>query len=247
MCHPTFLAIAKYSHAPQASFVRQHLQLLFDSKRYITLSGASSTPSARLPFVNLLEALFVGSPYASCQPNFIEPLLPLYRGTLALSDRKALGIFKLFESQRRVSVTSVLRYWSDSGAATGGKSLDAVLSLDAGKVMATCCAFPLRRELVGASEDESKQTADPVEEGEGLYDPAFVLPMLGAALVEGEMSGLDWVEVLRGNALGLAVCALASRDAGMRTLAGWVLARALATVQVGWVGFSSHSIASFVA
>jgi nucleolar pre-ribosomal-associated protein 1 len=113
--------------------------------------------------------------------------------------------------------------------------------------MATCCAFPLRRELVGASEDESKQTADPVEEGEGLYDPAFVLPMLGAALVEGEMSGLDWVEVLRGNALGLAVCALASRDAGMRTLAGWVLARALATVQVGWVGFSSHSIASFVA
>jgi nucleolar pre-ribosomal-associated protein 1 len=133
----------------------------------------------------------------------------------------------------------VLRYWSASGAATGGKSLDAVLSLDAGKVMATCCAFPLRRELVGASEVESKRTAV-VEEGEGVYDPAFVLPMLGAALVEGEMGGLDWVEVLRGNALGLTVCALASRDARMRTLAAWVLARALATVQVGWVGLGSH-------
>jgi nucleolar pre-ribosomal-associated protein 1 len=152
-----------------------------------------------------------------------------YRGSLALADRKLLGLFQLFEVQRKISVASVLCYWSANGASVR-RSLDALLSLDPGKVMATCCAFPLHRSLANhgkASEHEGGKDV-----AEGLYDPSFVLPLLGATLVEGDVRGLDWVEILRSNVLGLAACALASRDHGMRMMGGWVLSMSIAAIEV---------------
>ena len=68
--------------------------------------------------------------------------------------------------------------------------------------------------------------------GEGLYDPAFVLPLFAAVLQEG-LSGLDWVEMLRTNVSGLAVMSLSSRDAGMRRLGGHILARTMVVLGVG--------------
>ena len=47
------------------------------------------------------------------------------------------------------------------------------------------------------------------------------------------LTGLDWVEVLRSNVLGVAVCALSSRDPGMRDLAGYSLGHTIKIIEVG--------------
>lgn len=184
-------------------------------------------------------------------------------------------MWQTFESVRHLSVASILRNWSANGLSglTGaGKALDALVSLDGGRVMATCVNFPLRRTLGVQDQDEPQQptpygqtkqvkvkTDEPWGEQEQKgYDPVFVLNLLGGVLAASEvppgkeqdgeerygqeeeesqewqyqLSGLDWVEIIRSDTLGVVVCALASRDAEMRRLAGHVLARVLAQIQV---------------
>lgn len=175
-------------------------------------------------------------------------------------------MWQTFETIRHLSVYSVLSNWSANGLGGNGsgRALDALLSLDSSRVMATCATFPLRRSLAVQEEDadgqgggrgQGKQWGDKEEKG---YDPVFVLNLLGAVLAasavppksEGEegvgaanyeeeeaepvyrLSGLDWVEILRSDTLGLAVCAMASRDEGVRRLAGYVLGRSVAQIQV---------------
>lgn len=50
--------------------------------------------------------------------------------------------------------------------------------------------------------------------------------------LEDKLSGLDWVEILRSNVLGLAVCSLASRDTAMRALGRAVLAKTMELIEV---------------
>ena len=106
----------------------------------------------------------------------------------------------------------------------GQRAFDALISLEGGKVFATCTTFPLRRGL-------RSDVVDTGHEVESLYDPAFVLPLFAAAL-SSTLTGLDWVELLRSNVLGLAVCSLASRDVDMRNLGGYVLSKAMKLISV---------------
>ncbi|WVQ84141.1 hypothetical protein IAT38_006288 [Cryptococcus sp. DSM 104549] len=213
----------------KASFLRQQLQALLSTSTYTqcTITSPPPPPSLRQTFTRLLHALFSASTYVSCSsPAFIEPLLALYRGTLSEADRRVLHMFQLFEGYRKVSVASVMRYWSANGVmGGGGKSFDALTSLDAGKVFATCQAYPLRRTLRGWGHPSE----DP-EEGSEVYDPVFVMGLFIASMHEG-MRGLDWVELLRSNVLGLTVCGLASRDVEVRSVAGYALGKAMVMVQ----------------
>lgn len=136
-------------------------------------------------------------------------------------------MLQLFEGYRRISIVSIMRYWNANGVlGIGGKSLDALTSLDPQKVFATCQAYPLRRQLRGWG----KIATDP-EEGEGLYDPVFVMGLFVASMHEG-MRGLDWVEVLRSNVLGLTVCGLSSRDKEVRSVASYALAKTMSLIEV---------------
>jgi nucleolar pre-ribosomal-associated protein 1 len=179
---------------------------------------------------------------------------------LHITDRLILGMWQTFESVRHLSVASVISHWSAAGARPGsgagaGKAFDALQGMDAGRMMATCTSFPLRRSL--AVQDPQSQSRRSGErdrgeewEGEGTekdtsnsknrpYDPVFVLSLLGAVLSGAEeytLSGLDWVEVVRSDALGVVVCALAARDEGLRRLAGWVLGRVVFMCQVSTSG-----------
>ena len=171
-----------------------------------------------MSIVNLIHALFKVSPYASCQPNFLSLLLPLYRGSLSVSDKQILSLFQLFESNRHLSTASLLKCWSPSGVVGAQRAFDTLIALDHGKIFATCIAFPLRRALRGHDNDKS--------DGHGLYDPAFILP-LSLAVLDEKLTGLEWVEFLRSNAIGLSVCSLASRDAPMRALGRKVLGRTM--------------------
>lgn len=209
----------------KASFVRQHLQALLSSPALITLSETTSTPEARLPFVQLYSALFTASTYVSCQPNFVEPLVPLYRGTMSEADLVILDMFQLFESVRRVSIASVLRSWSSSGLTGTDKAFDAFTSLDPGKVNNTCASFPLRRSL-GAGVPAS-------DHNDRIYDPVFVLALFGATLMEKDLTGLEWVEVMRSGGLGIVVSALSSRDQRLREYANWLLSKTFSLISVG--------------
>jgi nucleolar pre-ribosomal-associated protein 1 len=212
----------------KASFVRVHLSALLASSAINTLSETTSTAEARLPFIGLYSALFYASTYVSCQPNFIEPLLSLYRGTMSEPDRKVLDMFLTFESVRKVSVASILRSWSSSGLTGTERAFDAFTSLDAGKVNNTCALFPLRRQL-GAPGDQQKK----VEFNERIYDPVLILALYGGTMTEKGLSGLEWVEVMRCGGLGIIVCALSSRDRNMREYANWLLAKTFSAISVG--------------
>nr|XP_019048954.1 hypothetical protein I302_02734 [Kwoniella bestiolae CBS 10118]OCF27884.1 hypothetical protein I302_02734 [Kwoniella bestiolae CBS 10118] len=210
----------------KASFIRQQLQALLASSAYNRCIDSTCPASTRLNFIRLLHSLFSASTYVSCQPNFIEPLVPLYRGSLSESDRLILNMFQLFEGYRKLSISSILRYWSASGIiGSGNRSFDALTSLDAQKVFATCQAYPLRRPLRGYGKSDQNP-----ENGEALYDPVFVMNLLASTMSEGTVTGLDWVEILRSNALGLTICGLSSRDKDLRAVAGYTLAKAYSLI-----------------
>lgn len=211
-----FAALLSSRAMLKASFVRHQLQALVVSRTMPKLALPSAEKPLRDAFIQLVHALFLANTYVSAQPNFVEPLLPLYRGTLGTADVLLLHIFSAFEGQRKLSTTSILRHWH-AGGGVSQRALDALLSLDPAKVFATCSAFPLRRKFDATSEADSN---------EDIYDPVFVLSLLSATLSE-DLGGLDWVEILRTNVLGLAICALGSRDAAMRTVASHTLSTAV--------------------
>lgn len=210
----------------KASFVRVHLSALLDSTMINLLSETTSTEDARAPFIGLYSALFYGSTYVSCQPNYVEPLLSLYRGTMSTADRKILDMFQTFESVRKVSIASILRSWSSSGLTGTERAYDAFTSLDAGKVNNTCASFPLRRGVARKTDMASN---------ERIYDPVFVMALYGATMSENTekgLSGLEWVEIMRCGGLGIIVSALSSRDKNMREYANWLLAKTFSAISV---------------
>lgn len=218
------------------------LGMLFAAPIYSKVASTSeSTILARPGYVKLISALFQANPYISCQPNFVEQLLPLYKGTLSPSDQSILGLFQVFEGYRRLSVGSVLNKWSSSGMGSGGRAFDSLIGLDSNKILATSLAFPLRRTLreqkTTSSSQTSKVQVEETEETE-LYDPSFVLPLFNSVLQE-ENTGLDWVEILRSNILGLVVASLSSRNEEMRALGGFLLSKTTSTLKVSSRAFQA--------
>nr|ODN91496.1 hypothetical protein L204_05480 [Cryptococcus depauperatus CBS 7855] len=210
----------------KASFLRQQLQALFSSRVYTQSTLTSFPPPLRLSFIHLLHAIFCSSTYVSCQPSFIEPLISLYRGTMSEADRRVLHMLQQFEGYRRVSIGSLMHFWNGAGVVgIGNRVLDALTSLDSQKVFATCQNFPLRRQLRGWGESWCAS-----EQDESIYDPVFVMGLLAQSMHEG-MRGLDWVEALRSNVLGLTVSALSSRDRDVRSVAGYILAKVMKYIE----------------
>ncbi|KAK4684154.1 nucleolar pre-ribosomal-associated protein 1, partial [Tremellales sp. Uapishka_1] len=205
----------------KAGFVRQQLQLLFASPHYNVHIRPTST-AAKLPYTQLLHSLFHASTYVSCQPTFLEPLLSLYKGTLSLADQYVLSLFQLFEQNRKLSVASIIKLWNSSGIISSEqRPLDGCISLDAQKVFAGCTGLPIRRKL--GIVDEKIDNGD-------VYDPVFVLSLFIATLYDAPLSGLDWVEVLRSNVVGMSICCLSSRDEEIRRLASFALAKTYALI-----------------
>jgi nucleolar pre-ribosomal-associated protein 1 len=134
-------------------------------------------------------------------------------------------MFQTFESVRRVSIASVLRSWSSSGLTGTERAFDAFTSLDGGKVNNTCALFPLNRKIGAGRQDK-------LESNEKIYDPIFIMALLGATLVEKDLTGLEWVEIMRCGGLGIVVCALSARDKSIREYANWLLAKTFSIISV---------------
>lgn len=194
-------------------------------------SAASNTSksSARDPIIDTLNSLFKSHPTNTAQANHVTPLVRVYHGTQSLADRQLLSIFSQFERQRRVSVVTLLTQWSANPGVVSTTAYEALTSLDAGLVYQTFLNFPQSRPA--AVETPSSYPND-LEE---LYDPVFVMLLLGACLAEGYMkTSLAWFEVCKTNSVSLTICALSSKDVGIRKMA-------MTTLTYVWRAFQVRS------
>ncbi|ORX35335.1 ribosome 60S biogenesis N-terminal-domain-containing protein [Kockovaella imperatae] len=216
------LAASLVASSPlKASFVRQYLGLVITSKTFVAMTRTTDHP-ARSSVIALISAFFKASMYAACQPNFVEPLIAIYHGTLSVTDRQLASVFHTFEKFRHLSVASLISSWSAT-AGSSLRALDALTSLDPAKTFKTCIDFPIRHKL-------QTDQLDKASDNSSVYDPGFLLSLLALALQE-PLTGLEWVELLRCNVLGVAVCSLSSRDKAMRILGGSALAKVMNSVK----------------
>ncbi|KAG7090693.1 hypothetical protein E1B28_009789 [Marasmius oreades] len=198
--------------------VNRHLQTIVQSPQFHKACREGNL-ALRNALASLLHILFHLHPSNTCQTSHVEPLLRVYRGTLSVGDQKLLDIFRLFEKEKRLSVTALLAKWSPSDSDSSGP-LEALKNLDGAMVLRTCLRWPQWRRY----EEDEKFDRDQ-RGGEELYDPVFLI-LLGAHAFASDppKSAVDWVEVMRTNILGLMICALSSRDRSLRNLAATPIA-----------------------
>ena len=165
--------------------------------------------------IELLHSLFHLHPTNTCQITHVEPLVRIYRGTLSTSDLRILSILQLFETQRKLSVTSLLSRWSSSISNSSSQSaLEALQSLDPILVLRTCLNLPRWR----CVEDQSALIIS--TQDAQLYDPVFVMLLFGQMLADQPpSSSFAWLELFRTNVISLFIRVLSSKDSRMRELA----------------------------
>ncbi|CBQ73977.1 conserved hypothetical protein [Sporisorium reilianum SRZ2] len=164
----------------------------------------------------------------------LTKLMTFYGASLSASDRMLLAMFRQFEQEGGQSFAGLVHGWtlpSSSGGASsavgGGDqdTLEALQSLDANVVFATCTEYPrslsLRNTIYSGYGDDDAGLPGQVygkhTDAAQRYDPVFVASLLaGVTLPDVKLSGLQWVAVFASNAPGLAVCGLSSLCADMR-------------------------------
>ena len=193
--------------------------------------------------ISALYSLFHTHPQNTSQPSHVSPLISVYRGTLSLPDRQLLDIFRLFEQNRKSSCSSIISQWTPTPNMPQSGILNAITSLDAGILFATCTNFPQWRTL------DSKPSLDPLTETQkALYDPFFIILLLGlvnqANGTTFTISGMDWVQFFRSNIVCVLIACLSSRQESLRTLAWNVFGGLLLAIQVILCPYRSMSAKS---
>lgn len=164
--------------------------------------------------IEFLHCLFHLHPTNTCQITHVEPLVRVYRGTLSVSDLRILSILQLFETQRKLSVTSLLSHWSFISSSSSQSALEALQSLDPILVLRTCLNLPRWR----CVEDQSALFICPQDAH--LYDPVFIMLLFGQMLADQPpSSSFAWLELFRTNIISLFIRVLSSKDGQMRELA----------------------------
>lgn len=204
-------------------------RMIVSMVQHSQFQSTASRSSARDSIIDTLNSLFKSHPTNTAQANHVTPLVRVYHGTQSLADRQLLSIFSQFERQRRVSVATLLTQWSANPGVVSTTAYEALTSLDAGLVYQTFLNFPQSRPAAVET-----LTSYPNELDE-LHDPVFVMLLLGACLAEGYMkTSLAWFEVCKTNSVSLTICALSSKDVGIRKMA-------MTTLTYVWRAFQVRS------
>lgn len=180
--------------------------------------------------VAALYALFQTQPQNTYQLSHVAPLIAIYRGTLAETDRQLLGIFRTFEKIRKYSCSPIISKWNPipnmPQATIGGT----IANLDSAIMFRSCTEFPAWRELEQGSESQVLSPSDTT-----LYDPLFVVLFLGMFSIDiqvtGSMTSMDWLQLFRSNIVCLLIRTLSIRENQMRALAWNVFGALLQTLQ----------------
>ncbi|SNX86060.1 related to URB1 - nucleolar protein required for the normal accumulation of 25S and 5.8S rRNAs [Melanopsichium pennsylvanicum] len=161
----------------------------------------------------------------------LTKLMGFYGATLAKEDRMLMKLFRMFEEECGQPFGGLIQQWtlpSSQQGASGDRetTLEALQSLDANVVFATCTEFPrslslrntinsgyqIVREDLLLGQVYGKRT-DPAHR----YDPVFLFSLLAGVTADGvKLTGLQWLSVLSTNVPSLVVCGLSSRCPDMR-------------------------------
>jgi nucleolar pre-ribosomal-associated protein 1 len=208
----------------QPATVNRLLQAILHNEAF---PDAASNPDSRGPLVNAVHTLFYLYPNNTCQPSHVAPLISAYRGTLDVSDLKILSLFRLFERERRYSCASVLARWPGTAALSTSGALNALTSLEATRVIRLCTTWPTWRGVRVGEPPKGDSTWN------GLYDPVFVLLLLGQMLADDKSkTPRDIVRIFRSNVPCVVTLGLSSKHDDMRRLAWTVLGGLAAFIEV---------------
>jgi nucleolar pre-ribosomal-associated protein 1 len=197
----------------QPFLVNRYLQSIVQHPSFFKISAFGAEVSSRTALVDLLRTLFFLHPSNTCQPSHVEPLVRAYGGTFGHPDREILSIFRLFESQRGLSVAELIIRWSTAPTHPSDSAAEALRSLDPVRGLRSCLAFPLNRAI-----DDLNNTQ--IEGREDVYDPLFVALLFARMLEEGTPTyGAGWAELFRTNCVGILLRCLSAKDPALRELA----------------------------
>jgi nucleolar pre-ribosomal-associated protein 1 len=196
---------------PKPLIINRFIQSIIQHPQFFRVVGVSSP--CREGISELLHVLFHIHPWNACQPSHIQPLVPIYHGTLSSSDRRLLDIFKLFEIHRKTSVVGLLERWS-STTSSSSNALEALLALDSIQTLRTSLSYPRWRRLSTQTEKHSGQL------DAQLYDPVFIL-LLFSTMLSSHVpdSTFSWIELFRTNVVGVIIRSLSSKDSKIREVA----------------------------
>ena len=225
MCHAIAWNIPLKQMQPV--IVNRHLQSILQHPHLNKLCASPGESRARNAVIDLLFALFNLHPSNACQITHVEPLASIYRATLSSSDLKLLSIFRLFENERKLSVSMLFSRWSTNTCSAASNSLEAIQSLDPNLVFRTSLHYPRWRRL----DDQSKHSVS--NHDAQLYDPIFLILLFGTMLSESPPStSYAWLEMFRTNIVGLLIRSLSCKDACVRDMALCHLAALWKSLQV---------------
>ncbi|KAI6044064.1 ribosome 60S biogenesis N-terminal-domain-containing protein [Pisolithus marmoratus] len=200
--------------------VNRLLQSILQHENFFSFLGRDGTPSQRNAITRLLDGLFRLHPANTCHPSHIEPLVQVYGGTMSTSDRRLLSILRLFEAEKRTSISPFFANWSPSSDASATNILEVVQNLDPVKMLRTCLFFPGWRRFV---DDEKEVKEDP--NAEQMYDPLLVIAISAQMLAESPpTTALAWVKFFRTDVVSLLIRCLSSKDVNIREAASCQLA-----------------------
>jgi hypothetical protein len=144
-------------------------------------------------------------------------------------DRRLLSIMRLFEAEKRTSLSAFFSRWAPSQDATVSDALEVVQSFDPVYMLRTCLAFPSWRRF----REEKGMRDGPADDS--MYDPLMVIVLSAQMLVEcPPTTSLDWVKVFRSNVVSLLIRCLSSKDPNIRETALCQIASLWESVQVSY-------------
>ncbi|KAJ7644108.1 ribosome 60S biogenesis N-terminal-domain-containing protein [Roridomyces roridus] len=215
--------------------INRYLQSIVQHPHFFKACGARSPLRNRI--IHGLHILFHLHPANTCQVTHVQPLIRIYGGTSSTPDRMLLSIFQLFESQRKVSVASLLGQWSPTADVPSSNLLEAVLSLDATLVLRTCLHFPKWRCLMD-QDIFAENSRDAL-----LYDPVFLILIFAQAMAEKvPETAFSWIELFRTNIVGLLIRALSAKDPYLREIARSQLAAVWAHLETADMQEQPHVV-----
>ena len=205
--------------------VNRYLQGIVQHPHFFKLAAPSTSTALnplgkiRESITSTLKTLFFLHPANTCQVSHIEPLIRVYGGTLSPADGCIIDIFQLFETQRRLSVRSIVSRWSPPSSSVPGTAgvvessgLEALQNVDPILVLRTALAFPTLK-----SDDKQVKSSTLLKHQSQLYDPLFLLYLLQHVLANSPpTSAIAWIELFRSNVVGLAMRALSAKDGKVR-------------------------------
>ncbi|WFC98144.1 hypothetical protein MYAM1_000868 [Malassezia yamatoensis] len=203
----------------------------------VVAEAKKSSTYVRSELILMITTLARSATEALSSPTTLARLIYLYEGSMSRDDRSLFKLLRDQEKSGQISVLDVMRCWTSDPKIVPNSMqreslLDALLSLNPQRMHKTCVEFPRTSQASSSATD--------------IYDPWFILNLVGGVILEREkrpevsvdnsqtnpapLTGLEWLSVLRTGSVGVVVCALSAHDDTLRSFALGLLGKIYASL-----------------